>query len=42
MTPEAAKNWDRRAYKEQQYDKLAEIMRKHLDMEAIYKILERK
>lgn len=39
MTPEGAKNWDRHAYKEQQYDKLAEILRRHLDMEAIYRIL---
>lgn len=26
-------------YKETQYDKLAEELRKHLDMDAIYKIL---
>lgn len=39
MTPEGAKSWDRQKYKEQQYDKLAQIMRKHLDMEAIYGIL---
>lgn len=40
MTPDTAKHWDRRAYKEQQYDKLAEILRAHLDMDAIYRILD--
>lgn len=30
------------AYKEQQYDKLAEIIRENLDMDAIYQILNRK
>ena len=42
MTQDGARKWDRQAYKEQQYDKLAEMMRKHLDMEAIYGILEGK
>ncbi len=31
---------DYAVYKEQQYDKLAEILRQHLDMEQIYQILE--
>ena len=31
---------DQSAYKETQYDQLAEIMRENLDMEAIYRILE--
>ena len=39
ITPDGAKNWDRHAYKEQQYDKLAEILRNHLDMKAIYGML---
>ena len=29
-----------KAYKDQQYDHLAEVMRAHLDMEAVYRILE--
>lgn len=34
------KTMDRHAYKEAQYDMLAEILRKHLDMEKIYEVLE--
>ena len=34
------KDW--KAYKEEQYDRLAEIVRQSLDMEAVYRILERK
>lgn len=30
------------AYKEEQYDKLAAIIRENLDMSAIYKILNKK
>ena len=30
---------DYKAYKETQYDRLAEILRKHLDMEAVYEML---
>lgn len=33
---------DMAAYKEQQYDKLAEIIRENLDMDAIYEILNKK
>ena len=33
---------DTRAYKEQQYDKLADSVRKSLDMERIYRIMEGK
>lgn len=35
-----AETMDYAAYKEQQYDKLADILRKHLDMTKIYEILE--
>ncbi len=31
---------DRKAYKEEQYDKLAKVIREHLDMDAVYRILE--
>lgn len=31
---------DYAAYKETQYDKMADILRKHLDMEQIYRILD--
>ncbi len=34
------KDFDYRAYRESQYDKLAEILRESLDMAAIYKMLE--
>jgi len=33
---------DTHAYKEQQYDKLADSVRKSLDMEWIYRIMEGK
>lgn len=33
---------ERRAYKESQYDLLADTLRKHLDMEKIYEILQKK
>ena len=33
--------FDRNAYKEQQYDKLADAVREGLDMELVYKILNR-
>ena len=36
----AAAAMDYADYKEQQYDKMAAILREHLDMEKIYKILE--
>lgn len=32
---------DWRAYKEEQYDKLADIIRESLDMERIYQIIEK-
>ena len=35
-----AEAMDYRAYKELQYDKMADILRQHLDMDAIYRILE--
>lgn len=35
------KTFDLKAYKEEQYDRLAEGVRKHLDMDLIYKILEK-
>ena len=37
---ETAAEADQRAYKETQYDLLAENLRRHLDMEKIYEILE--
>ena len=39
--PDAVKAQDYAAYKEEQYDKLAEIMRKSIDMDAVYDILEK-
>jgi adenosylcobyric acid synthase len=33
------KSFDYQAFKEEQYDRLAEHVRKHVDMEQIYKIL---
>ena len=38
--PQTVKGMDLNAYKEEQYDKLAQIIRNNLDMEAIYRILE--
>ena len=35
-----AKAFDMRRYKEEQYDKLADVVRSALDMEEIYSILE--
>ena len=35
-----AKAFDMRSYKEEQYDKLADVVRSALDMEKIYGILE--
>ena len=32
---------DRNAYKEEQYDRLASIVRENLNMEAVYKIIEK-
>ena len=37
----ALETFDRNAYKEQQYDKLADAVREGLDMELVYKILNR-
>ena len=34
------KGIDRKAYKEQQYDILAEEVRKNIDMDFVYKIIE--
>ena len=36
---EQAADMDYRAYREQQYDKLAESLREHLDMDAVYRIM---
>ena len=38
---EALGTFDMKAYKEQQYDKLAAAVREGLDMELVYKILNR-
>ena len=35
------KNIDRKQYKEEQYDKLADIIRENLDMKMVYEIIER-
>ncbi len=40
IDPEGLAQVDYAAYKEIQYDKMAGILRQHLDMEAIYRILE--
>ena len=41
MDPAAIRTKDMAQYKEEQYDKLAEIIRENLDMERIYEILEK-
>ena len=41
MGPDTVKAQDLAAYKEEQYDKLAELMRESLDMDAVYDILEK-
>lgn len=41
MDLEAIRTKDMAQHKEEQYDKLAEIIRENLDMERIYKILEK-
>ena len=40
IDPEGVAQVDYAAYKETQYNKMADILRQHLDMEAIYRILE--
>ena len=40
IDPEGLAQVDYAAYKETQYDKMADILRQHLDMDAIYRILE--
>ena len=40
MDESALTTFDYRAYKEQQYDLLADAVRKNLDMDMIYRILE--
>ena len=40
IDPEGLAQVDYAAYKETQYNKMADILRQHLDMEAIYRILE--
>jgi adenosylcobyric acid synthase len=39
-TDRTGERFDYREYKEAQYDKLAALMRQHIDMEQIYKILQ--
>ena len=41
ITLEMAGQLDYRAYKEEQYDRLASIVRENLNMEAVYKIIEK-
>ena len=36
----AVKAVDMKAYKEEQYDKLAQVMRDNMDMELVYRIIE--
>ena len=38
----AGKTFDYQAYKEEQYDKLAEHVRKHMDIDRLYKIMTEK
>ena len=40
VTLEETEAFDYQAYKQGQYDKLADSMRRHMDMEAVYRILE--
>ena len=40
IDPAGLAQMDYAAYKETQYDKMADILRKHLDMEQIYRILD--
>ena len=35
------KSIDRKQYKEEQYNKLADIIRENLDMKMVYEIIER-
>lgn len=41
LDPDHVKVVDRKQYKEEQYDKLADIIRENLDMKMIYEIIER-
>ena len=42
MEPEVSGlSFDYEKYREEQYNRLADTMRKYLDMEAIYRILEK-
>ena len=38
----AVKAVDMKAYKEEQYDKLAQAIRENMDMELVYRVLNRK
>lgn len=40
ITLRAAEAFDYQAYKQAQYDKLADSLRQHMDMDAVYRILE--
>ena len=41
IDPKALGSFDREAYRQQQYDKLADAVRGGLDMELVYRILNR-
>lgn len=41
LDADQVKNIDRKQYKEEQYDKLADIIRENLDMKMVYEIIER-
>ncbi len=36
-----ARPFDYKAFKEEQYDRLADHVRRHVEMEAVYKLLQR-
>ena len=40
--PEQTENFSFNEFKDKEYDKLAELLRKNLDMAEIYKIMEKK
>ena len=40
LDPSDVKTFDLDAYKQEQYDKLADVMRANLDMDLIYRIVE--
>ena len=40
LDPEEAKAFDLDSYREEQYDKLADLVRQNLDLPSIYRIME--